>query len=122
MTIYEYNKPENADLRLSELREHPDSIVHRLLSDSDANVRHEAAFIISEMQEQGKAPGDALAALCIATHDRSVLVRHEVALAFGAFPRSRPAEIAIRLLCIDESEDVQSSAKLTTLKWQRRGV
>jgi HEAT repeat protein len=87
------------------------AVIQALSSDDNAVVRHEAAFVLSLLKDQGRIPGDAAQqALVMAAHDKSILVRHEVALALASFPSPLTAKLLVALTH-DESEDVIASAE-----------
>jgi len=92
-----------APQRLKELRSlAPSQLCEALLNDGSDVVRHEAAFLLGE-QKSG------LHNLIEAAGDRSILVRHEVALALANFPAS---EVLNQLLLMheDAAKEVRSSA------------
>jgi HEAT repeat protein len=82
-----------------------------LETDSSPIVRHEAAFVIASLKSRDLIDGyRAYTALCKAMEDDSILVRHEVALAFAAFPGGQTEKLLLDLGA-DPSEDVALSAE-----------
>jgi HEAT repeat protein len=83
-----------------------------LETDSSPIVRHEAAFVIASLKSRDLIDGyRAYTALCRAMEDDSILVRHEVALAFAAFPGGQTEKLLWDLVGADPSEDVALSAE-----------
>lgn len=94
------------------------ALASALLSDANAVVRHESAFLLASMAEQKLiAGGLGFRALCKAVNDKSVLVRHEVALSLAAFPGPETDGLLRRLLN-DSAEDVAVSARLAIEQMQ----
>lgn len=88
------------------------SLEASLSSDASDVVRHEAGFILGDLQKGGRliASESALSGLCLAAeHDPSVLVRHEVALSLAKWP-GEVAVTALVKLSSDVSAEVRSSA------------
>jgi HEAT repeat protein len=89
-----------------------DEIVVKGLHDESDVVRHEAAFIIGDLERQSrlKDSARALDSLCQAAKDPSILVRHEVALALSKFNRRLQALECLLLLARDPVREVYGSA------------
>ena len=95
----------NAPQRLAELRGFSETLlIHAMCQDESEVVRHEAAFLLGDIQSTG-----ALEALISASHDPSILVCHEVALALANFRCARSVVELVRLAA-DPSPDVSRSA------------
>ena len=84
-----------------------------LREDSNAIVRHEAAFILGSLHRNGKPLSIAsIEALCErALHDPSSVVRHEAAESLGWIPEPR-ARKALEQLLLDSNEDVVETARI----------
>jgi HEAT repeat protein len=100
---------------------HQDMLFIALKEDECDIVRHEAAFIIGKIFEEGKmhSGSAALVALLGATRDPSILVRHEVALALGKFD-CHEAFGALIHLASDCSPEVQRSARFALTEQRER--
>jgi HEAT repeat protein len=83
-----------------------------LVTDECPVVRHEAAFKLGE--RFGGNP-EAAHALCEASADRSILVRHEVALALAHFPCEQTAAVLVDMV-LDPSPDVAASAQFAIVQ------
>jgi HEAT repeat protein len=108
----------NQFLRLNGLRklEEPE-LIQALLNDEDDIVRHEAAFILSDLKSAGKIKNvpEAISALLNAAKDPSQLVRHEVALALADFVNEQTIK-ALLELNRDKSGEVSRSAEFAFVK------
>lgn len=89
------------------------ALVELLSDDPDPIVRHEAAFLLSDLMRRDLIGGNlARPALWSATQDGSILVRHESALSLAAFPCAATIALLLRLREEDKYVDVRLSAEL----------
>lgn len=89
-----------------------ESLEASLSCDASDVVRHEAAFILGDLQKAAQliASESALLGLCrAADNDPSVLVRHEAALSLAKWPGEAAVKALVKL-CSDVSAEVRSSA------------
>jgi HEAT repeat protein len=89
-----------------------DELTQALLQDQSDVVRHEAAFIIGDLNSKVRLKDScrALDALRHAAQDRSILVRHEVALALAKFVQGAAKECLLKLE-EDRAREVADSAR-----------
>lgn len=84
-----------------------------LRQDDNAIVRHEAAFVLGKLYDEGTIEGklalDALTESC--RNDPSVVVRHESAEGLGVFATPKAIE-TLQILLTDEIPDVVETAKI----------
>lgn len=85
-----------------------DALFEVLHKDESDVVRHEAAFLIGDV-----APDAARSvfALSVAALDKSILVRHEAALALAKFTLTPESRAVLFSLMSDDSVEVRDSAK-----------
>ncbi len=88
-----------------------DSLVLALTTDPCEVVRHEAAFLLGDLKRQSRLHNEkaVLTVLSKAAGDKSVLVRHEIALTLAKFC-SRSATETLRVMTSDYSHEVVESA------------
>lgn len=87
------------------------ALIESLKKDDSDVVRHEAAFILGERKREQKLADEkaAFEALCDSClFDKSILVRHEGALALAAF--GEQAEPYLQAALIDTVKEVRDSA------------
>lgn len=103
----------SAPERLRGLREMDQlSVVDRLLGDECDVVRHEAAFVLGDTHAECVGTIEALKR---AAKDKSILVRHEVALALAKCPGESAID-CLASLCGDSAGEVARSARFALME------
>jgi HEAT repeat protein len=103
----------NAPQRLAALNDLNDSdLAMALMKDESDVVRHEAAFLLGQRgKERNLEDSDlTLEWLCKGCFDKSILVRHEVALALANF-KGEKSLLFLSRLHLDQVQEVRDSAE-----------
>lgn len=89
------------------------ALIKALDNDNSQVVRHEAAFLLGDCQSRGvlNDSQNVFLELRAATKQKSILVRHEVALALGKFRGSNEAVQCLLFLYRDSALEVSESAE-----------
>jgi HEAT repeat protein len=101
--------------KISEVQQN--HIGRALRNDESDVVRHEAAFILSALKKQGLLHDDniALSELIEAFSDKSILVRHEIALSLAAFPCEEAID-ALLHHSSDPAQEVKESVRFALVE------